>query len=94
MQKILSKHEKQYDRVMYHLQQLKRFPNSLVAEQEKQIYNAEKGFKQGLIDVNTFLQAETQTHEVIDQVFINWMEYLIDLSQYQLLRSEEFKWLQ
>jgi outer membrane protein TolC len=93
-QKILSKHEKQYDRVMYHFQQLKRFPNSLVAEQEKQIHNAEKGFKQGLIDVNTFLQAETQTHEVIDQVFINWMEYLTDLSQYQLMRSEEFKWLQ
>lgn len=93
-QKLQTKHEKQYSRVLYHFQQLKRFPNSLVLEQEKQIYAAEKGFKQGLVDVNTFLQAETQTHEVIDQVFINWMEYLTDLSQYQLMRSEEFKWIQ
>jgi len=50
------------------------------------------GFKQGLLDVDTFLRAETQTHDVIDQIFISWMSYLDSLSSLQLMRGEKFAW--
>ncbi len=90
--KVILKHQKQVEMVQYFLSQVRRFPNRLLNEQEKSIHQAEIGFKQGLIDVNTFLLSETQTHDVIDQIYLSWMGYLENLSTLQLMRSEKFEW--
>jgi Outer membrane efflux protein len=90
--KVSLKHQKQLEMVHYFLSQVRRFPNRLLSEQEKSIQQAEIGFKQGLIDVNTFLLSETQTHDVIDQIYLSWMGYLENLSTLQLMRSEKFEW--
>lgn len=63
-----------------------------VNEQEKILGIAENGFKQGVIDINTFLQTEVQTHEIIDQIYLNWMKYLETVSHYNLTTGEELKW--
>jgi outer membrane protein TolC len=84
--------EKQKEQVLYQYEQLKRFQFKNVRKQEDDIHNAERGFKQGFLDVVTFLQAEIQTHEVIDQIFISWMDYLEAMSTLQLLRGESFQW--
>jgi hypothetical protein len=84
--------EKQKQQVLYQYEQLKRFQFKNVHKQEDEIHNAERGFKQGFLDVVTFLQAEIQTHEVIDQIFISWMDYLDAMSTLQLLRGESFQW--
>jgi hypothetical protein len=86
------KHQKQEEMVQFYLSQIKRFPKKLLKEQENSIHQAEAGFKQGLVDVNTFLLSETQTHDVIDQIFISWMGYLDNLSSLQLMRGEKFAW--
>jgi len=90
--KVYLKHQKQFEMVQYFLSQVRRFPNRLLDRQEKSIQQAETGFKQGLIDVNTFLLSETQTHDVIDQIYLSWMGYLENLSTLQLMRSEKFEW--
>lgn len=90
--KVILKHQKQVEMVQYFLSQVRRFPSRLLNEQEKSIQQAEIGFKQGLIDVNTFLLSETQTHDVIDQIYLSWMGYLENLSTLQLMRSEKFEW--
>jgi hypothetical protein len=90
--KVTLKHQKQVEMVQYFLSQVRRFPNRLLNEQEQSIHQAEIGFKQGLIDVNTFLLSETQTHDVIDQIYLSWMGYLENLSTLQLMRSEKFEW--
>jgi hypothetical protein len=77
---------------MFYIDQIKRFPKKLLREQENSIHQAEEGFKQGVVDVNTFLLAETQTHDVIDQIFISWMGYLENISSWQLMRGEKFAW--
>jgi hypothetical protein len=78
--------------VLYQYEQLKRFQFKNVHKQEHEIHNAERGFKQGFLDVVTFLQAEIQTHEVIDQIFISWIDYLEAMSTLQLHRGESFQW--
>ena len=90
--KVYLKHQKQLEMVQYFLSQVRRFPNRLLDQQEKSIQQAEMGFKQGLIDVNTFLLSETQTHDLIDQIYLSWMGYLENLSTLQLMRSEKFEW--
>lgn len=90
--KVSLKHQKQKELVAFHLGQIKRFPKKLLKVQEKSIHLAEAGFKQGVLDVNTFLQAETQTHDVIDQIFVSWLNYLESLSSLQLMRGEGFVW--
>ncbi len=63
-----------------------------IKKQEKTLQVAENGFKQGIVDINTFLQTEVQTHEIIDQIYFNWMKYLETISQYNLTVGEELKW--
>lgn len=86
------KHRKQVEEAKFYLSQVKRFPHSLVVRNERSISEAEKGFKQGVLDVNTFLQAETQSHEVIDQVWVSWMNYVESLSQLALMQGKELNW--
>ncbi len=90
--KVGLKHQRQEEMVQYFVSQIKRFPHRLLKQQEDSIHQAEAGFKQGLIDVNTLLLSETQTHDVIDQIFISWQGYLENLSSWQLMRGEKFVW--
>ncbi len=87
------KHQNQINLVENSILQLKRFPRKFVEANEKAVLEAETGFRQSLLDVNTFLQAETQSHEVIDQVFTSWISYLDNLSSLQLMRGEELRWV-
>ena len=86
------RHMQQAEAVRFAMDQLKRFPKRFIATSESAIQEAERGFKQGLLDVNTFLQTETQSHEVIDQVVLAWGAYLENVSAWQLMRGEEFQW--
>jgi outer membrane protein TolC len=86
------KQNKQLELVHYQLEQVKRFSPSTVHKNERAIHEAEAGFKQGVLDVNTFLLMETQTHEVIDHVFISWVEYLNAISELALMKGEDLKW--
>lgn len=90
--KVNIKHQKQLEKVSFHLNQVRRFPPSLLKVQEQAIREAQVGFKQGILDVNTFLQAETQTHEVMDHIYLSWMDYLESLSSLQLMRGEPLAW--
>lgn len=91
---LLLKQQKQIELVKLSIAQLKRFPKKSIVVNEQAIKEAEAGFRQGLLDVNTFLLAETQSHEVIDQVFLSWLGYLDNLSALQLMKGEEFRWEQ
>ncbi len=71
---------------------IKRFSPDLIPKTERSLEEAEAGFRQGLIDANVFLQAETQFHEVIDEVYHAWVMYLETLSDYQLTRKEDLSW--
>jgi hypothetical protein len=86
------KHENQLEALKLAEKHLNRFSQGLIKHQEKAIDSAEEGFKRGQIDVNTFLQVETQTHETIDQVYLAWVGYLEQLSTLQLLRGEALQW--
>ncbi len=90
--KLVLKQQKQIELVQLSIEQLKRFPKKFIHLNEQAIKEAEVGFRQGLLDVNTFLLAETQSHEVIDQVFLSWLSYLENLSSLQLMKGEELKW--
>lgn len=90
--KVDIKHQKQLEQVSFHLNQVRRFPPSLLKVQEQAISQAQVGFKQGILDVNTFLQAETQTHEVMDHIYLSWMDYLESISTLQLMRGESLAW--
>ncbi len=90
--RLILKHQKQIDLVRYSIEQLKRFPKKFIQQNEKAIHEAEVGFRQGLLDVNTFILAETQSHEVIDQVYISWVNYLENLSTLQLMNGEKLNW--
>ncbi len=91
---LLRKQQKQIELVKLSIKQLKRFPKKYITQNEKAVKEAETGFRQGLLDVNTFLLAETQSHEVIDQVFLSWLGYLDNLSTLQLMKGENFQWEQ
>lgn len=90
--RLTMKHKNQIDLVLTSLEQFKRFPKKFIQSNERSIHDAESGFKQGVLDVNTFLQAETQSHEVIDQVFMSWLSYLENLSTLQLMKNESLIW--
>ncbi len=90
--KLFLKQQKQVELVKLSIEQLKRFPKKYIPKNEEAIREAEVGFRQGLIDVNTFLLAETQSHEVIDQVFLSWLSYLENLSTFQLMKGRAFNW--
>ncbi len=90
--RLTLKQKNQIDLVLTSLEQLKRFPQKFIQSSERSLHDAESGFKQGVLDVNTFLQAETQSHEVIDQVFMSWLSYLENLSTLQLMKNESFTW--
>ena len=89
---LLLKQKNQIELIKMSTLQLKRFSLKLVDESEKTVTEAERGFRQGVLDVTTFLQAENQTHEIVDQVYMSWMSYLENLSPYQLMRSENLSW--
>ncbi len=86
------KHENQLEALKLAEKHLNRYSQSLIRQQENAIDSAEIGFKQGQIDVNTFLQVETQTHETIDHVYMAWVNYLEQLSTLQILRGEALQW--
>ena len=90
--KLILKQEKQIELVKFSIEQLKRFPKKFVHSHELAIKEAEFGFRQGLLDVNTFILAETQSHEVIDQVFVSWIGYLENMSSLQLMKGEKLNW--
>lgn len=90
--KMVLKQQKQIEAVNLSVAHLKRFPKKMIHTQEKTITDAEAGFKQGVLDVNTFLLAETQSHEVIDEVFVSWIGYLENLSTLQLMHGQNFNW--
>lgn len=90
--RIRLKHEQQLEQTRFDLERVKRFPAPLIQVQEKALREAEGGFKQRLLDVNTFLQAETQTHEVLDQIYVSWQNYLESLSTLLLMSGEPFSW--
>ena len=90
--RLTLKHQKQIEVVRYNIEQLRRFPKKIIDQNEKSIKEAEVGFRQGLLDVNTFILAETQSHEVIDQVFVSWFSYLESLSSLQLMNGEKLNW--
>jgi hypothetical protein len=89
---LLLKQKNQIELIKMSTQQLKRFSWKLVGQSEKTVTEAERGFRQGVLDVTTFLQAENQTHEIVDQVYMSWMSYLENLSPYQLMQSENLSW--
>jgi hypothetical protein len=64
----------------------------LLIKNETAIQEAEKGFKQSVLDVSLFIQAETQSHEMIDQVYVAWMEYIDNLSALLLLNNKDLNW--
>jgi hypothetical protein len=82
----------QIELVNMSLHQVQRFPKKILKSFDKSIEQAELGFKRGVIDVTTFIQAETQSHEIIDQVYVNWQQYLDNLSSLLLLNNEDLKW--
>ncbi len=86
------KQQQAIESIKFAYAQMKRFPKKIIKTQEQAAREAEFSFKQGILDVNTFLQAETQTHEVIDQVFMSWINYLESLSTLQLMKAEDFSW--
>lgn len=86
------KHRNQIQEVAFHLNQIRRFPPSILKSTENSIAEAERGFKQGVLDVNTFLQAETESHEVIDQIYFSWMDYLENLSGLALMNGNDLNW--
>lgn len=90
--KMLLKQQKQIEAINLSVAHLKRFPKKMINIHEKTITDAEAGFKQGILDVNTFLLAETQSHEVIDEVFVSWISYLENLSTLQLMHGQNFNW--
>lgn len=90
--RLIQKQKKQIELVKFSIEQLKRFPKKFIKTNEMAIKEAEVGFRQGLLDVNTFILAETQSHEVIDQVFISWIGYLESLSSLQLMKGEKLNW--
>lgn len=90
--KTILKHIKQLELVKLNVAQLKRFPKRIIPQNEAIIEDAEKGFKQGFLDVNIFLQAETQFYEAIESVYVAWISYLESLSSLQLMRSEALNW--
>lgn len=89
---LMLKQKNQIELIKMSTQQLKRFSLKLVGQSEQTVVEAERGFRQGVVDVSTFLQAENQTHEIVDQVYTSWMNYLENLSPYQLMRSENLSW--
>lgn len=89
---LLLKYQNLISQLEFSEDQLKRFPLTLVRKQEKVIGEGQKGFMQGVLDVNTFLQVETQTHETVDQVYSAWMMYLENLSTLQLLSGNDLQW--
>lgn len=99
-EKILEEKQKAVGMKMTNYQNMINYFNKLFASfffedinnQEKTLLVAENGFKQGVVDINTFLQTEVQTHEIIDQIYLNWMKYLETISQYNLTVGEELKW--
>lgn len=99
-EKILEEKQKAVGMKMTNYQNMINYFNKLFASfffedihnQEKTLQVAENGFKQGVVDINTFLQTEVQTHEIIDQIYLNWMKYLETISQYNLTVGEELKW--
>lgn len=82
----------QSELVKMSLHQIERFPLSLLQKNERAISEAEKGFRQSVIDVSVFIQAETQSHEMIDQVYVTWMQYLENLSALFLLNNQDLNW--
>jgi outer membrane protein TolC len=90
--RIAVKHKKQIEEVRFRLEQVKRFSPVIIRNTDHAIHEAENGFKQGVLDVNTFMQTETQSHEVIDQVYFSWMDYLESLSDLALMKGDELKW--
>ncbi len=90
--RLTLKQQKQVELVKFSIEQLKRFPKRMISSNEQAIKEAEVGFRQGLVDVNTFILAETQAHEVIDQVFVSWMSYLDNMSSFQLMKNEKLDW--
>jgi hypothetical protein len=90
--RLTLKQQKQIQLVKYSIEQLKRFPKKMIATNEKAIREAEEGFRLGVVDVNTFILAETQSHEMIDQVFIAWMGYIDNMSSLQLMKNEKLDW--
>lgn len=86
------KHKHQIEAVHLGISLVKKFPASLIDKSEASLKEAESAFKQGLLDVNTFMQTENQVHEVMDQVYLSWMTYLDALSGLQLMRGEELVW--
>lgn len=90
--RAFSKQQKQLENVLFSAKQVERFSLRNLPIQEHAVNVAEEGFKKGLIDVNLFLQSETQSHEAIDQIFESWVAYLENLSLLQLMRGEAFTW--
>ena len=90
--RIRSKQQKQIENVLFSAKQVQRFNPEHLHSQERAVDVAEDGFKKGLIDVNLFLQSETQAHEAIDLIYMSWMEYLDNLSLLQLMRGENLSW--
>ena len=84
--------QRQRELVRHSLALLKRFPKSMVSQNESSILEAEQAFKQGVLDANTFIQTENQSHELIDQVYLVWMSYLDNLSNLQLMQSKDLQW--
>lgn len=89
---LITKQQNQIELVKMSVQRLQRFPIGRVAEGERVIQEAEGGFKQGFVEVNIFLEAETQSHELIDEVYLSWMNYLENLSLLQLMKAQDLNW--
>ncbi|MGE3608407.1 MAG: TolC family protein [Bacteriovoracaceae bacterium] len=61
------------------------FPVSKLNEVEKNFDRAEVAFRKGQIDAMLFLQADTQIHEIIDQIFLSRLNYFAELSRMKML---------
>ena len=86
------KHKHQIETLRFGIGLVKKFPTSMINKSESSLHEAESAFKQGLLDVNTFMQTENQVHEVMDQVYLSWITYLEALSGLQLMRGEDLAW--
>lgn len=89
---VFLKHRQQLLLTEHALDLFKRFPLELAAKQERIFTIAHAGFKQGVVDANLFLQSESQCHELIDNVYLNFLSFIENLSRYQLMRGEAFSW--
>lgn len=85
-------YEKQVELVKYTYKQFKRTPVEVLYKLENSIKTSEQAFKQGAIDINTFIQAENMLHDVVDLTFTSWLDFLTEKIKLSQMNAEVISW--